>query len=1322
MPTKHMVPYRNIEGSATWVLTNNRAALWAPGATITYTFDANLDAQERAFIRAAMDTWQEIASIQFVEQAGGHVRIAFDPTIPFDPTGFVGGRTNGLGPAATTLVLNQQAYDGYLNLTGVGYSGRTTSAFETTIHELGHILGFGHAGPYNGASASINDAVYYEDTSGYTVMSYWAPDGPATQPWTDVDFDFGADPSTPQALDLLVAQFVYGANLATRTGDDTYFYNSTLAASSPLSFETYGANFAGALWDAGGYDTIDLSDAFSAQRVDLRDPNPGAGPLHDRLLVEDIGTFNDILGFKGNLFIPATVQIERVIGGYGKDTFIARDGVNTTLEGRGGADILTGGSGDDKLFAGADDYQDKLFGGGGSDHYMIFGGDTVVDTSGGSEVVIGQGLQGSVTSVDLWNADDTVSVFGLVKVDANLRAGFDTYEGGDGSDVVRLVVGATTAGKGDMITLGDGVDTVTASLDGSGWGAGQDVFDGGDGEDTFIGKFVVDISVTDLSTGITSLPGLDDHLSISNFEHVSFAGARAIIAAWGAPVLTSNAIATSALGDEVAINFDSNFTVVDTGDGNDIVDGDIARLSDHDMTSTLDRIVTLGGGNDLYVAGAMSLGTHKYDGGTGSDTLDVSRLDEIEWQQDFLYYRSAADKIVEIDAVKGTLTGHFQTFEGSYDFAAEISGFEDYVLELGGTLRFDGDPLAATRVTLTGSGYADAQVNLGSGDDTVAFLDFRPDADQPIVVKAGQGRDVLDLSGLVPVPASFPAFATEDVTVDRQSGLFSRYIDALSSRTVSVAIDGFEVFYLPDFLVGGVDDGRTVISRFIGIDGVDEVHGGVRDDLIEGFGGADILFGGAGADRLYGGGGIDKMAGGIGNDIYTVDNASDVVIEGLDEGTADSVSASVSYALGAGVHVERLQTTKAAGTSAINLTGNAFAQTITGNAGANTLKDGGGAGDVLKGLGGDDLYLVYSAATTIVESSGQGTADRVMAAVDYALAAGVDIELLTTTSSTGTAPVSLTGNALRQEITGNAGANVLKDGGGAGDVLKGLGGNDIYLVYSSATTIVEGSTGGTADRIASAVDFVLGADVHVEIMTTTSAAGTSGVDLTGNALKQQITGNAGSNILRDGRGVGDVLSGLGGNDVYQVYSSATTVAESATGGTADRIMAAVDYVLGAGVHVETMTTNGSTGTSGIDLTGNEFVQAITGNAGSNIIDGKGGSDTLSGLAGKDFFVFSTALGAGNVDTITDFNVADDTIRLENAIFTALTVTGALSAAAFQANTTGLADDATDRIVYETDTGKLFYDADGNQAGGVDGVHFATLAVGLALTSGDFVVI
>ena len=50
----------------------------------------------------------------------------------------------------------------------------------------------------------------------------------------------------------------------------------------------------------------------------------------------------------------------------------------------------------------------------------------------------------------------------------------------------------------------------------------------------------------------------------------------------------------------------------------------------------------------------------------------------------------------------------------------------------------------------------------------------------------------------------------------------------------------------------------------------------------------------------------------------------------------------------------------------------------------------------------------------------------------------------------------------------------------------------------------------------------------------------------------------------------------------------------------------------------------------------------------------------------------------------------------------------------------LAQDADDHIIYETDTGKLFYDADATGANA--GVHFATLTAELSLTNADFSVL
>ena len=60
---------------------------------------------------------------------------------------------------------------------------------------------------------------------------------------------------------------------------------------------------------------------------------------------------------------------------------------------------------------------------------------------------------------------------------------------------------------------------------------------------------------------------------------------------------------------------------------------------------------------------------------------------------------------------------------------------------------------------------------------------------------------------------------------------------------------------------------------------------------------------------------------------------------------------------------------------------------------------------------------------------------------------------------------------------------------------------------------------------------------------------------------------------------------------------------------------------------------------------------VRGNAGNSVIAGGDGNDCLTGLGGQDRFLFNTALNAAtNVDVVTDFNVADDTILLDQDIF------------------------------------------------------------------------
>jgi Ca2+-binding RTX toxin-like protein len=203
------------------------------------------------------------------------------------------------------------------------------------------------------------------------------------------------------------------------------------------------------------------------------------------------------------------------------------------------------------------------------------------------------------------------------------------------------------------------------------------------------------------------------------------------------------------------------------------------------------------------------------------------------------------------------------------------------------------------------------------------------------------------------------------------------------------------------------------------------------------------------------------------------------------------------------------------------------------------------------------------------------------------------------------------------------------------------------------------------------------------------------------------------------------------------------VSELGGSGNFDLVQATVDFTLPDGV--EELELYGTA----IRGTGNSLGNFIQGNREHNLLSGMGGNDELEGQAGRDrlnggtgndtlmggtgndrlaggtgrdAFLFDSRLNAtSNVDAITGFVAADDTILLDNAIFTRFaTADVALSAANFKANAAGAATDRNDYIVYQTDTGKLFYDADGNGAGAA--VHFATLVGAPAITAADFFVV
>ena len=366
---------------------------------------------------------------------------------------------------------------------------------------------------------------------------------------------------------------------------------------------------------------------------------------------------------------------------------------------------------------------------------------------------------------------------------------------------------------------------------------------------------------------------------------------------------------------------------------------------------------------------------------------------------------------------------------------------------------------------------------------------------------------------------------------------------------------------------------------------IENAIGGNGADVIIGNSAANDLYGNGGADTLDGGEGADRMIGGPGYDRYRVDNAGDRIGELVGEGT-DTVYASVDYALRAGVAVEILRPLDPNATTALNLTGNEFAQSIFGNAGenklvaaaGNDLLDGGAGADRLYGGLGNDAYFVDNVLDRPIEVVGEGT-DTVFATVNYALRAGTSVEFLRTTNAYATTAINLTGNEFAQTIAGNAGANTL-NGGAGDDTLFGEAGND------------------------------------------------------------RLYGGADNDVLDGGTGL-DRMAGGTGNDRYRVDNAGDKATEAVGEGT-DTVYASVSYALNAGSEIEYLRASNPAATSALNLTGNEFAQTLVGNNGANVLDGGAGDDILIGGAGGDTFVFSNL---GGTDAISDFGNGADKIHL-----------------------------------------------------------------------------
>jgi len=350
--------------------------------------------------RAAFQLWSEVANLTFVETTGtGQITLDDTQSGAFSSSNY---GSNGIITSATVNV----------EPTWYGSSSAIDSyTLQTFIHEIGHALGLGHAGPYNGSATYGVDNTYANDTWQYTIMSYMEESnfGGASDRFT----------MTPMMADILAIQNLYGASNV-HAGDTVYGFGST--AGSMYDFSGYSQAPALTIYDSGGIDTLNASGYSQNQVINL------AG-----------GSFSNIGGLVGNVGIYTTSVIENAIGGSGNDTITGNSAANV-LTGGGGNDTLNGLAGDDTLVGGTGN--DTMVGGTGNDTYYVDSlSDVVTENSGEGTDTVYVTVNGYTLAANVEIGRIALTTGATLTgnaLDNTLygNSGTDTLDGGAGTDTV----------------------------------------------------------------------------------------------------------------------------------------------------------------------------------------------------------------------------------------------------------------------------------------------------------------------------------------------------------------------------------------------------------------------------------------------------------------------------------------------------------------------------------------------------------------------------------------------------------------------------------------------------------------------------------------------------------------------------------------------------------------------------------------------------------------------------------------------------------------------------------------------------------------------
>lgn len=551
------------------------------GGTLTVDLQA-LDTGYQAFARAALQTWTDVTGLHFTEVTSG-AQITFTETAN---DGAWSSSTQAGGYTVSALVNVQP------NWAGDAYT------LQTFIHEIGHALGLGHAGPYNGSATFGVDNIYANDSWQATVMSYFDQ---IDNTFVDASYAYLL---TPMLVDVIAIRALYGNAGTTRTGDSTYGYNSNLGGNfTQATLDSLSAlDYALAIVDDGGIDTIDLSGSTASNRIDLRP-----------------GTVSNTGGLIGNLSIALGTIIENARGGSGRDTLIGNDAANV-LTGGNGNDVLDGGNGGDTA----------VYAGNLAD--WVITGDVL------SLTISRSGETDTLANVEYLRFDDQTFTVSLPPPDTTAPA-VVTFAPADGATAVNPA-GNIVITFSEAIARGTGLITIRA---GSATGPVTEQFDAATSSRINISGSALTIDPTSTLAGTSSYVVTIDSGAVADLAGNGYSGTNTydfttdisgnlIVGTANADTLTGTAAIDilRGLGDNDILTGGGAIDVLDGGDGADIYI--VATAADHGAaefadtgTSGIDEVrftsTTSGATLTLY---AGDTGIERAVIGTGTATTAVT--------------------------------------------------------------------------------------------------------------------------------------------------------------------------------------------------------------------------------------------------------------------------------------------------------------------------------------------------------------------------------------------------------------------------------------------------------------------------------------------------------------------------------------------------------------------------------------------------------------------------------------------------------------------------------------------------------------------------